>query len=397
MSLIVQKFGGTSVGTQALRENVCKKILEEYKKDNNVVVVVSAIGRTGQPYATDSLINLYNEINFEKSSRELDMLMSCGEIISSTLLVNTLKKMNAKAIALTGFQSGIVTDKNYGNANVISVDSSKIKHYLEENFIVVVTGFQGITEDGDITTLGRGGSDTTAAVLGDALDADEIRIYTDVDGIMTADPKIVNKAKIIDEINYDEIYQMAIDGAKVIDHKAVEIAKNSGRKIKILNSFNGSKGTLISQEADNKDKLITAITEVSDIIQVKINGIKTNNLNNELLKRLEEKNISIDLINFSKEEKMFTTSKENLKELKSILNTLDINYSIRQECSKITIIGHKIHGVPGVMKRIVMVLNNNNIDILQTADSNTTIACLIPSNKLNKAMNLLHDEFNLSQ
>jgi aspartate kinase len=393
----VQKFGGTSVGTQALRENVCSRILEEYNNNNQVVVVVSAIGRKGQPYSTDSLIDLYNEINYERSSRELDLLMSCGEIISSTLLVNTLKKMDTKAVALTGFQSGIITDNNYGNANVISVDSSQINKYLDENYIVVVTGFQGITEDGNITTLGRGGSDTTAAVLGDALNADEIRIYTDVDGIMTADPKIVKQAQIIDEINYDEIYQMAIDGAKVIDHKAVEIAKNSGRKIKILNSLRITKGTLITKDADNRDKLITAITEVSDLIQVKIHTIDNYTADNELLIKLEDNDISIDLINFSKEEKMFTTHKNNLKNIKVILDGLDLNYSIRRACSKVTIVGHKIHGVPGVMKRIVMVLNNNNIDILQTSDSNTTIACLIPSDKLNQAMNLLHEEFKLSR
>lgn len=213
MNILVQKFGGTSVESYEKMNKVCE-IIEKYKDDgHDLVIVVSAMGRKGAPYATDTLIQLCKQANANVSKRELDLIMSCGEIISGTLLVNILKSKKINSILLTGAQAGIITNGKYGDSSVIDVNPYRIEEELEKNNVVVVTGFQGITENGEVTTLGRGGSDTSAVIVGAGLNAKVVEIYTDVDGIMTADPRIEPNAKVIDYINYDEVFQMAEKGA----------------------------------------------------------------------------------------------------------------------------------------------------------------------------------------
>ncbi|MDK2917446.1 MAG: aspartate kinase [Candidatus Petromonas sp.] len=405
MDIVIQKFGGTSVATRELREKIANKIIQTKVSGKYPVVVVSAIGRKGDSYATDTLINLATSIFSESSSRELDLLMSCGEIISAVLMANTIKSKGYDAVALTGFQAGIITDSNFGDAEVIDVNPKTIIENLKSDKIVIITGFQGITESGDITTLGRGGSDTTAAILGEALKSEAVEIYTDVDGVMTADPKIVPEANVIDCLRYEEVYQMARDGAKVIHPKAIEIARRSNITLKIKNTFTNSNGTTINgQFVENKifpkektvKNLITAITHKNNIVQVTVN-IDNNENNKLLLNELEENAISIDMINFFEDRKIFTIEEKDLPILKSILDKNSFDYKLTRNCSKVTIIGHKIHGVPGVMAKIVRTLSNNNIKILQSSDSHTTISCLIDSNNLSKAVKSLHYEFNLNK
>jgi aspartate kinase len=405
MDIVIQKFGGTSVATRELREKIANKIIQTKVSGKYPVVVVSAIGRKGDSYATDTLINLATSIFSESSSRELDLLMSCGEIISAVLMANTIKSKGYDAVALTGFQAGIITDSNFGDAEVIDVNPKTIIENLKSDKIVIITGFQGITESGDITTLGRGGSDTTAAMLGEALKSEAVEIYTDVDGVMTADPKIVPEANVIDCLRYEEVYQMARDGAKVIHPKAIEIARRSNITLKIKNTFTNSNGTTINgQFVENKifpkektvKNLITAITHKNNIVQVTVN-IDNNENNKLLLNELEENAISIDMINFFEDRKIFTIEEKDLPILKSILDKNSFDYKLTRNCSKVTIIGHKIHGVPGVMAKIVRTLSNNNIKILQSSDSHTTISCLIDSNNLSKAVKSLHYEFNLNK
>jgi aspartate kinase len=216
LRILIQKFGGTSVANPEGRIQVATKVSEVVSKGYSPVVVVSAIGRMGDPYATDTFIKMVSNIYSEVPKRELDLLMSCGEIISGSVMVSTLQSLGLEAILLTGGQAGIITNDSFGEARIIRVEQEKILQHLKEGKVVVVTGFQGITEDGEITTLGRGGSDTTAAALGVALGAEAIDLYTDVQGIMTADPRIVEDAKIMEVVSYNDICNLAYEGAKII-------------------------------------------------------------------------------------------------------------------------------------------------------------------------------------
>lgn len=404
MNILVQKFGGTSVESYEKMNKICE-IIKKYKDENyDLVIVVSAMGRKGAPYATDTLIQLCKQVNEDVSKRELDLIMSCGEIISGTLLVNILKSKKINSILLTGAQAGIITNGKYGDSSVIDVNPCRIKEELQKNKVVVVTGFQGITENGEVTTLGRGGSDTSAVIVGAGLDAEIVEIYTDVDGIMTADPRIEPNAKVIDHINYEEVFQMAEKGAKVIHPRAVEIAKNNNIVLKIKNTLNPGDGTSIgsylSREIDgymsmNKD-LMTGIANADGIVQVKITDCKEATFT-DILSDMEKNEISMDMINFFVKEKAFTIDEEKLKCLEKLLDKYDITYEIVKNCSKVTLIGSRINGIPGVMVRIVRVLSEEKIEILQTSDSRMTISCVIKQEDLRKAVNALHKEFNLSK
>lgn len=400
LDIVVQKFGGTSVAKEESRKIIAAKAIEVKENGQSAVMVVSAMGRSGDPYATDTLINLVRVMGVEPSSRELDLIMSCGETISAAVMASTIRAMGHDAVALTGFQAGIVTDDVFNNAAVRHVETERILSFLNEGKIVVVTGFQGVTEDGDITTLGRGGSDNTAAILGEALNASSIEIYTDVDGVMTADPRVVPDAKVIDAISYDDVYQLAIEGAKVVDHKAVEVAKRSNRILKIKNTFSDAEGTIICSDIDadclDSRTLISAVTSKSNIVQFTV-GIDAHDVRNEsLLNRMEEQNVSIDLINFFEEEKIFTIEKDKTECLESILKEEGIAYTILDDCAKVTVVGHRIHDVPGIMKKIVVALGKADVEILQTSDSSASIACLVKREHAEKAVNILHTTFELA-
>ncbi|MGB3368420.1 MAG: aspartate kinase [Acidaminobacteraceae bacterium] len=402
MDIIVRKYGGTSVSTKESRDLIAKDAIELKRSGKYPVIVVSAIGRSGDPYATDTLISKLTDVDKGVSTRELDMIMSCGEIISAAVMAATIAAKGEKAIALTGFQAGIITDNIFSDANVIEVDTKKIITHLKNDEIVVVTGFQGISKSGDITTLGRGGSDNTAAILGSALNADSIEIYTDVDGVMTADPRIVADAKVLSNISYDEVYQMAIDGAKVVDHKAIEVAKQSGRILKIKNTFSRAEGTVISSEElvdkSNMDKnLITAVTARTNVSQYTVNIDSKDDKNEKLLVDMENNGISIDLINFFDDRKVYTINTNDMDTMNQILKKLKLEYFVIEDCSKIAIIGHRINGIPGVMRRIVLALHKEKIEILQSSDSNTSIWCLVKADDTKDAIKSLHDEFELSK
>lgn len=400
MNIIVQKYGGTSVRTEKSREMIVNNVKKMITHGKQVVLVVSAIGRKGAPYATDSLIGMVNQIGVEANKREMDLLMSCGETISSVILTNTLKSHGIDAVALTGFQAGILTNSNFGSASIVNINPQRICHFLEQKKVVVVAGFQGIDSEGDITTLGRGGSDTTAAALGEALNAELIEIYTDVDGIMTADPRVVEKAKVLESVTYDEIYQMAVYGAKIVDHNAVAIARRAGKPLVIKNTFSSAEGTIIADEKQLKKmlkdskKLITAITSHDNVVQVNIE-VEQGNASEALLNALEDNNIPMDMINFFENRKIFTVALNNKEKLTDILKKLSLSYIYSQECSKLTVVGYKIHIVPGIIKRSVMSLTKQNIEILQSTDSNTTISFLVKKDHAIRAVQILHEEFEL--
>lgn len=398
MKVLIQKFGGTSVSTPKRRLAVVNKILKAIKDGYAPVVVVSAMGRIGQPYATDSLLTLINKEYKKDNKQGVDLLMSCGEVISSTVISSELYAHNINAIPLTGGMAGIVTNDDFGDAKIKKVKTDLLLELLENKKVPIVAGFQGVSENGFITTLGRGGSDVTASMLGVALNAKQIDIYTDVDGIMTADPRIVEDASLIKEISYNEVFQFADQGAKVIHPRAVEIARRGNIPLAIKNTMSDCSGTVIDNmgDTDNKNP-ITGITCMSKRVQVKIQLCENEDNDNydNVFPVLAENFISIDLINVFPNEKIFTVDLEDLSKLENIMKNLKLKYSYIKDCSKIAIIGSRMRGIPGIMARILKSLRKEKIGVLQTADSHTTIWCLVESQYTNKAINALHKEFEL--
>ncbi len=324
--------------------------------------------------------------------------MCCGEIISSVIMCNELEKEGIDAIPLTGGQAGIITNNTFGDAKVLDVKGEKIKKILLKGKIPVICGFQGKTENEEFSTLGRGGSDTTAALLGASIPAEKIEIYTDVDGIMTADPRMVKDATVIDIISYDEIFQLADQGAKVIHPRAVEVAREKNIPIVIKNTLTDSKGTLINNLGDRKKlRLVTSITSSDDRIQISID-IKDNLKNhkyNDILQVIAQRGISLDLINIFPEKQIFTIPKIAKDKVFKIFEEMNIKFTFKEDCSTIALVGAGMRGVPGVMAKIFKALNDKNIEVLQTADSHMTIWCLVKTKELKNAINSLHRAFNL--
>ncbi|URZ00705.1 aspartate kinase [Clostridium felsineum] len=397
MKIIVQKFGGTSVSTQERRKLVVQKVMSAINEGYKPIVVVSAMGRSGEPYATDTLLSLIDKDFKETNKRASDLLMCCGEIISTVIMSNELKKSKIAAVPVTGGQAGIITDDNYSNAAVKYVKPENLLKLLSDNEIPVVAGFQGKSENGFFTTLGRGGSDVTASLIGCAVKAEKIEIYTDVDGIMTADPRIVKDAALIENISYNEVFEFAEQGAKVIHPRAVEVAMNGNVPLLIKNTLSDCPGTLINREGSILNKsLITGITSLSGRVQVITKFKNAKIKSSDFLNMLALKNINIDLINVFPKENIFTIDNKDLNKLNSILSKTDLNYSLENNCSKIAIIGSRICGVPGVMARILKAITKEGIEVLQTADSHSTIWCLVKSDFEGQVIKALHREFNLN-
>lgn len=398
MRILIQKFGGTSVSTHERRLLVIDKIVKALEEGYSPVVVVSAMGRKGEPYATDTLLSIISDRFKEVSPRSADLLMSCGETISTVVMSDELSKAGIKAVPLTGGQSGIITNDNYNNASVLRVETDNLLNMLKRKELPVVAGFQGQTESGFITTLGRGGSDVTASLLGAALNAEEIHIYTDVDGIMTADPRIVPEASLIKEMSYNEVFQFADQGAKVIHPRAVDIAMKGNIPLVIKNTLSNCEGTIINNVgADEFENVMTGITHMSNRVQIKIN--LQDNFDNKnydsLLEVLADNMISIDLINVFPRESIFTIGSKDINKFEQVMEALKLKYNSIGDCSKIALIGSRIRGVPGVMARILKALTKANIEVLQTADSHTTIWCLVEAHNTQEAILALHKEFNL--
>lgn len=404
--ILVQKFGGTSVASAERRTQVAAKVSEAISQGFMPVVVVSAIGRAGDPYATDTLIKLASSIFSEMPKREMDMLMSCGEIISGTVLVSTLQSVGIDAVLLTGGQAGIITNDNFGEARIIRVEPEQIFQRANQGQVVVVAGFQGMTEDGQVTTLGRGGSDTSAAAIGVALNAEAIDIYTDVEGIMTADPRIVEDAKILDVVTYNDICHLAHQGAKVIHPRAVEIAMQRNIPMRIKCTFTDAPGTLVTNIQPDAvagsdaigDRIITGIAHTPNITQIKVNIIDQENKSNtakKIFKGMALADISVDFISVQPESILYTVRDEVSKKAVSILKNLGFEPECVASCAKIALVGGGIADVPGVMASVVEALSEQGIDILQSADSHTTIWVLVRKEHMVPAVQALHKKLLL--
>lgn len=397
MNIIIQKFGGTSVATSERRLQAVRKIVWARNEGYKPVVVVSAMGRRGAPYATDTLIDLAKGVSTEITPRELDLLVSCGEVISTVVMVQTLRTVGYEAVALTGAQAGILTDDNFGEARIIAVSPEPLLKHIQEGRIPVVAGFQGCTPTGEITTLGRGASDTTATALGVALNAEVVEIYSDVDGVMSVDPKIVPEAKTLAVMTYREICEMANHGAKVMHPRAVQIAMEKGIPVRVRSTFSDTEGTLITH--GDVSRVITGITNVGDIARIEVEpGTDMSKSEAEVrtFKALADARISVDFINITENRIVFTVKEDLAGKALSILQNTGFRCNARPGCAKISVIGAGMQDVPGVMARVVEVLYKAGIPIIQTVDSEITISCLVDRKDMERAVKVLFTEFGLA-
>ncbi len=402
MKIIVQKFGGTSVRDPQSREFALNHIKSGLNEGYKVVVVVSAMGRMGDPYATDTLLSLVNGPATLLNEREQDLLLSCGEVISSVVFTNMLLQNGIKATALTGGQAGFRTSQDYTNAKILEMETDRLLNEFESADVIVVTGFQGVAENGDVTTIGRGGSDTSAAALGAALGAEYVDIFTDVEGIMTADPRIAEKARPLSVVTYTEVCNMAYQGAKVIHPRAVEIAMQAKVPMRIRSTYTEGEGTLVTsypkhrRGSDIQERLVTGIAHVGQITQIKVHAKEGQyDLQTEVFTAMANAKISVDFINIYPNGVIYTVSDKDADTAISVLKKLGHDPVVEPNCAKVSVVGAGITGVPGVTAKIVTPLSERGIQILQSADSHTTIWVLVKEKDLVDAVNALHYAFNL--
>jgi len=404
MSLIVQKYGGTSVGDADKIKNVARRVAAAKNDGNKIVVVVSAMGDT-----TDDLIELSRKINPNPDPRELDVLLSTGELISSTLLTMALHAMGMKAISLSGHQAGIVTDSLHSHARINRIEPKRIIEELEEDNIVIVAGFQGISSERNVTTLGRGGSDTTAVALAASLKADRAEIYTDVDGVYTADPRLVPDARRLDEIRYDEMLEMATLGAKVMHPRAVEVGELYNMPIIVACSFNDNPGTIIhggvSMEIRNK---VRGIAHELNVAKVSIIGVPDRpGIAAEIFDPLSKANISVDTIvqNASVNniaDLSFTVAKSDVDKALSIIKPVVKAINAKDIVSdttlaKVSIVGTGMQNAPGFAATMFHTLYEENINIHLITTSEIRITCIIKEEDVKTALQALHKAFELDK
>ena len=404
-NIVVQKFGGTSVADTEKIKNVAQAVIREKNLGNDIVVVVSAMGHT-----TDILTKLAKEITPNPSSREMDMLLSTGEGVSIALLAMALQAQGCNAVSMNAMQVGIITEKVHSKARILEIKTDKIRQHLDNGEVVVIAGFQGITEDFEITTLGRGGSDTSAAALAGALNAERCDIYTDVEGVYTTDPRIVPCASRLKEISYDEMMELAHGGANVLHPRAVETAMKYQTPVRVRSTFKPDDlGTLIL--GVDKMELQRPVTGVaSDLSQIRIVvcDVKDNPGTAALLfDKLAAENISVDMIIQSYARKdlntndiAFTISEGDLDKTKKVLEEVkkDLNYSnvfIDDNIAKISIVGAGMVGRPGIAAKMFRALANFGINIKMIATSEIKISCLVDKEKSNDAVQALHTIFGL--
>ncbi len=404
MRIIVQKFGGTSLATPAYRDLVAERVLAATRRSLLPIVVVSAMGRAGDPYATDTLLELGRQVGADDAPRETDLLMACGEIISAVVLAGTLRRKGLPALVLTGGQAGIVTDRNFANARILRVQPDHLRRHLDRGDVCVVAGFQGMAETGDITTLGRGGSDTTAAALAVAVRAELVEIYTDVSGVKTADPRIVPEARTLSMLSYEEIFQMAQQGAKVVHPRAVELAMRANVPVRVRSTFDDPEqepGTLITHgfEADTQwdapARVVTGVTHLAHVVLCSLDGPLDHASTVRVFRLLADAGISVDLINVAPDRRRFIVAGGDAARARRLLEDTGFSVQFNPDCAKVSVVGTGMRGVPGVMASVVEALADEGIPILQTADSHVTISCLVTRADMERAVQALHRKFLL--
>lgn len=397
--LIVKKFGGSSVADKERIYNVAKRCIEDYQKGNDVVVVLSAMGKT-----TDSLLEMAKGINPNPSKREMDMLLATGEQTSTALMSMAMGALGAPSISLNAFQVMMQTSSRYGNARFKKIDTHRIRHELENRKIVIVTGFQGVNKYEDVTTLGRGGSDTTAVALAAVLHADACEIYTDVEGVYTADPRIVPNAKKIPEITYDEMLELATLGAKVLHNRSVEMAKKYGVQLVVRSSLNNAQGTVVKEETDMESMLVSGVAVDKNTARVAVYGVKDiPGIAFKIFDLLAKHHINVDIIlqSIGREDTKdisFTVAREDANDAVAILEDHKNRITAREikvndKVAKVSIVGAGMQSNPGVASRMFEALYNVGVNIRMIATSEIRITVLINEEDVDKAMRAVHDQF----
>lgn len=403
MSLVVQKYGGTSVGDVDKIKNVARRVVETKKRIDHVVVVVSALGDT-----TNNLVSLAAQISKTPPEREMDMLLSTGEQVSMALLAIALNELGQDAISMTGQQVEILTDTGHTRAKIRHIGADRVVQELRKGRVVVVAGFQGVTSEGEITTLGRGGSDTTAVALAAELHADSCEIYTDVDGVFTADPRVVPQARKLDEVSYMEMLEMAATGARVLQSRSVEYGRNYGVPLHVRSSFHQGEGTWVKSEDDIMEKaIISAVTHDFSESKVTVVGVPDRpGVAARLFGALAEANVNVDMIiqNVSEHARTdisFTVATDNLTKVRKVAG--DIGEAVGAEgvnfdadIAKISLIGAGMRSHPGIAAGMFQTLADNDINIEMISTSPIKISCVVRGADGERAVQTLHDHFGLS-
>jgi aspartate kinase len=400
--LVVKKFGGSSVADKERIFNVAKRCIEEYEKGNQVVVVLSAMGKT-----TDGLIAKAYEMNPNPPKRELDMLLATGEQVSVALMSMAFNALGVSAVSLNAAQVAMHTTSAYGTAKLKRIDTERIRHELDARKIVVITGFQGINKYDDLTTLGRGGSDTTAVALAAALHADACEIYTDVDGVYTADPRVVPNARKLPEVSYDEMLEFASLGAKVLHNRSVEMAKRYGVQLVVRSSLTREEGTVVKEEAKMERMLVSGVAADKNVARISVIGVKNMpGIAFKIFNLLAKHNINVDIIiqSIGREERKdisFTVAKTDLKETMDLLRENKETVTAQDVTSeegvaKISIIGAGMSSNPGVAAKMFEALSSANVNIKMIATSEIRITVLIDEADVERSMRTVHDAFDLA-
>ncbi len=398
MGLIVQKFGGSSVANAERVMNVANIITDTYREGNDVIVVVSAQGDT-----TDDLIEKAKEINPAASKREMDMLLTSGEQISIALLSMAIEKLGFPVVSLLGWQAGFNTSSAYGTARIKSIKTDRLRAEVDRHNIVVVAGFQGLNKYDDLTTLGRGGSDTSAVAIAAAMHADRCQIFTDVEGVFTADPRKVENAKKLQEITYDEMLELATLGAQVLNNRSVEMAKKYNVEVEVLSSLKRVPGTIVKEVAKMEKMLVRGVTKDTDVARISIKKIPNNpGVAFKMFAKLAQKKINVDIILQSvgrddTKDITFTVSKENAEEaVKAVLDTFDIeesNVVCDKEVAKISVVGAGMESHPGTASKMFEALYENDINIDMISTSEIKISVLIDIKDADRAVSAVHRAF----
>ena len=398
--IVVMKFGGTSVADPAGRAAIAARVQAALELGRAPVLVVSAMGRKGAPYATDTLLDLVASLPTDP--RERDLLASVGEVVSAVVIAHELRAAGIPAEAFTGAEAGILTDGVPGNAAITEIHPGALVASIDDGAVPVIAGFQGISEEGRLTTLGRGGSDTTACAIGVALEAEEVGIYTDVDGVMTADPRTCEAAEVVEVISAEELFQMARAGSRVVHTPAAELALSSGLAVRVRNTFSDHDGTLVANIAGYRPSAVaTAISHIGGIARMRVAlGAHEGSLahmaaQTRVYRAMADAGVSLDMFTPVGDSLVFTVSEAVLDRAAEVIHGLGLLHQSHRALAKVTLVGAGMHGVPGVMACMAEYLSAAGVDVYQVADSHTTIAVLIPAEQTDTAVNALHRGFQL--
>jgi aspartate kinase len=371
---------------------------KEIERGNASVAVISAMGRAPEPYATDTLLSL---VDGRSGTRNSDVLLACAELISAAVFADALEQQQLPAVVLSGAQAGIITSGKHGDAKIVRVEPARVRETLDAGAIAVVAGFQGITEDGDVTTLGRGGSDLTAIALGHALDAERVDIYTDVSGAMTGDPRRIEGAHTIERASLEEMTELAEHGAKVMHHKAADLAQRTNTRYAIKGLRTGT-GTIVDEHVEY-EKPVTGVTASGRVTWIRVirgdieDQKRRMAVELQMFQRIADANISIDQVTINQAGVMFVVEGDRGSEIRQLLGDLNLAVRVREACSKLSVVGAAMRYTPGVINGIVQALSEANVEIIHCTDSNITVSVLVPSADAHRAEQAVHDKFHLEE